>query len=102
MRIALWTWPAFTALDAYMCFVAYPGAPFTRFVVYRILVELLFVVVYRACLREDADVRRLFVWLGACFAIAAITISLMAIHLGGIRSPYMHGVSLVMLPTWVS
>ena len=97
MRIALWTWPAFTALDAYMCFVAYPGAPFARFVVYRILVELLFVVVYRACLREDADVRRLFVWLGACFAIAAITISLMAIHLGGIRSPYMHGVSLVML-----
>src|SRR5262245_3413945 len=35
MRIGLWTWPSFTALDAYMCYVAYPGAPFSRFVIYR-------------------------------------------------------------------
>jgi len=97
MKIGLWTWPSFTALDAYMCFVAYPAAPFARFVVYRILVELLFVGVYRACLREDADAKRLFHWLSTCFVTAAFTIAVMAIHLGGIRSPYMHGISLVML-----
>jgi eukaryotic-like serine/threonine-protein kinase len=97
MWIGLWTWPAFTALDAYMCFVAYPRAPFTRFVIYRIVVELLFVGVYRACLRDAADARRLFRWLQVCFGAAAVTVALMAIDLGGIRSPYMHGISLVAL-----
>jgi serine/threonine-protein kinase len=97
IRIGLWTWPSFTALDAYMCFVAYPGAPLSRFVIYRIVVELLFVAVYRACLREDADTKVLFRWLSVAFVSAAVTIALMAIHLGGIRSPYMHGISLVML-----
>ena len=43
MRIALWTWPAFAALDAYMCFVAYPAAPFSRVLTYRIVVELFYV-----------------------------------------------------------
>ena len=97
MRIGLWTWPSFTALDAYMCYVAYPGAPFSRFVLYRIAIELLFVAVYRACLRDTADAKVLFRWLSVCFVSAAITIAVMAIHLGGIRSPYMHGISLVML-----
>jgi eukaryotic-like serine/threonine-protein kinase len=97
MRIGLWTWPSFTALDAYMCYVAYPDAPFLRFVIYRIVVELLFLVVYRACLREDADAKLLFRLLSVCFVVAAVTIAVMAIHLGGIRSPYMHGISLVML-----
>src|SRR5262245_50460841 len=97
MWIGLWTWPSFTALDAYMCFVAYPSAPFGRFLLYRVVVEMLFVGVYRACLRETADVRQLFRWLIVCFSAAAFTVALMAIHLGGIRSPYMHGISLVAL-----
>ena len=25
MRAGLWIWPSFALLDAYMCFVAYPG-----------------------------------------------------------------------------
>ena len=97
VRIGLYTWPSFTALDAYMCYVAYPGAPFGRFVIYRIVIELLFVAVYRACLREGADARVLFHLLSICFNAAAVTIAIMAIDLGGIRSPYMHGISLVML-----
>lgn len=95
--IGLWTWPSFTALDVYMCFVAYPGTPFSRFVIYRVAVELLFVLVYRASLRETVDVRVLFRWLSICFSAAAFTIAIMAIDLGGIRSPYMHGISLVAL-----
>jgi serine/threonine-protein kinase len=97
MRIALWTWPSFIALDAYMCFVAFPQAPFRLFVEYRIGLELLFFIVFRASLRAKVDSKQLFRWLVICFTLAAFTISLMAIHLGGIRSPYMHGISLVAL-----
>lgn len=95
--IGLWTWPAFTALDAYMCFVAYPGAPFGVFLVYRVLIELLMFGVYRASLRETTDVAWLFRFLQVSFGAAALAIALMAIHLGGIRSPYMHGISIVAL-----
>jgi hypothetical protein len=42
-------------------------------------------------------VRVLFRWLGGCFTASAFTIAVMAIDLGGIRSPYMHGISLVAL-----
>ena len=97
MWTGLWIWPAFTVLDAYMCFVAYPGAPFSLFLVYRLLVELLFLGVYRASRRTGADASRLRGWLNVTFGIAAIAISLMAIHLGGILSPYMHGISIVAL-----
>lgn len=97
MRIGLWVWPAFTVLDAYMCFVAYPSARFSQFVTIRVAVELVFLAVYRATFRPDADVKRLFAWLNLTFGIVAIAISVMAIDLGGIRSPYMHGISVVAL-----
>ena len=97
MRTGLWTWPAFVALDAYMCFWAYPRAPFAVFVTYRVVVEAMFLAVYYACLQERVSVVRLFRWLGVTFTITAVTISLMAIHLDGIRSPYMHGISIVAL-----
>jgi len=96
-RVALVAWPAFTALDAFMCFVAYPGASFPRFVGYRAVVELVFFGLYRASTRRDTNVRHLFGWLNVSFGFAAIAISLMAIELGGIRSPYMHGISIVAL-----
>ena len=97
MRTGLWTWPAFTALDAYMCFVAYPGAPFRLFLVYRVAIELMLLAAYRASRRETTDVRRVFAGLTASFSAASVTIALMAVHLGGIRSPYMHGISIVAL-----
>ena len=93
----LWVWPSFTALDAYMCFVAFPNAPFRLFLVYRVAIELVFFAVFRASLRETADGRALFRWLSVSFSATAFVIALMAIHLGGIRSPYMHGISLVAL-----
>ena len=97
MWVGLWVWPAFSALDAYMCFVAYPNARFPLFILYRVLVEAVFVVVYRATRQRTADVKRLILWTNITFGIAAIAISLMAIELGGIRSPYMHGTSIVAL-----
>lgn len=97
MWIGLWVWPSYAALDLFMCFVAYPDAPFRLFVVYRIVVELAFLGVYRASLRGAVAVRRLFALLNLTFVAAALGIALMAIHLGGIRSPYMHGISIVAL-----
>ena len=97
MWIGLWVWPAFTVLDAFMCFVAYPGAPFPLFLAYRAAIELLFIGVYRASRRGGVDVPRLFAWLNVSYGLTAITISLMAVNLGGIVSPYMHGISIVAL-----
>ena len=97
MGTGLWVWPAFTALDAYMCFVAFPTAPFARFVAYRVLVELAFLAVYRMTRRPGERVALLFSLTNLTFGLVAITISVMAIDLGGIRSPYMHGISIVAL-----
>ena len=97
MRIGIWVWPSFTLLDIWMCFVAYPGAPFGLFLLYRLVVELGFVLVYRATARAAVPVERLSYWQDLCFGAAALGVALMAIHLGGIRSPYTHGISIVAL-----
>ena len=97
IRIGLWVWPTFTLLDAYMCFVAFPDAPFGLFIAYRVIVELGFYAIYRATRGRTMDVKRLFYWQNVCYGTAALTIALMAVHLGGIRSPYMHGISIVAL-----
>jgi hypothetical protein len=97
MWIGLWVWPAFTVLDAFMCFVAYPDAPFLLFLLYRALVELVFAAVYRESRRGGVEIKRLFAWLNVTYGLTAIAISIMAISLGGIVSPYMHGISIVAL-----
>ena len=98
MRLGLYIWPTFTALDVYMCFVAYPDAPFALFLVYRVLVSLAFYGVYRAASQDAAmPVARLFWLQNLCYGLAALTIAIMAVQLGGIRSPYMHGISIVAL-----
>lgn len=97
MWIGLWIWPSFTLLDVYMCYVAYPSAPFRLFVVYRILVELAFIGVYRASIHGIADIKRLYWLQNVTYGAAALGIAAMSVHLGGIRSPYMHGISIVAL-----
>ena len=97
MRIGLYIWPSFTVLDAFMCFVAYPDAPFWLFLVYRVVVGLAFYGVYRASQHATMPVTRLFWLQNVAYGLAAITIAIMAVHLGGIRSPYMHGISIVAL-----
>jgi serine/threonine-protein kinase len=97
MGIGLWVWPAFAVLDVYMCFVAYPDAPFATFIGYRMAVETAFFVVYRASRHGVIDLKRLFWLQNLVYGGAALVIALMAVHLGGIRSPYMHGISIVAL-----
>ena len=97
MRIGLWAWPSFILLDAWMCFVAYPGAPFGLFLAYRILVALVLFAVYRATRWRGVPTLRLVIAQNVAYALAAGAIALMAVHLGGVRSPYMHGISIVAL-----
>lgn len=97
MLIGVWVWPSFVLLDAWMCFVAYPGAPFGLFLLYRLLIELPFLAVYFGSTRPSVPVERLSYGQDLSFGMAALGVSLMAFHLGGIRSPYMHGISVVAL-----
>jgi serine/threonine-protein kinase len=97
MRIGSWVWPSFAVLDAWMCFVAYPGAPIALFLLMRIVVTLCMFGVYRASLRPNVAVSLLVRAQNANFALAALSIAVMAMSLGGIRSPYMHGISIVAL-----
>lgn len=97
MWIGLWVWPSFALLDLYMCFVAYPGAPCGLFLTYRAAMELAFFAVYRASRRGTMDLKRLFLLQNLCYGSTALVIAIMAVDLGGIRSPYMHGISIVAL-----
>lgn len=97
MLIGIWVWPAFTIVDAWMSFVAYPNAPFTLFLLYRVVVEFALLATYRASLRPGARFEALEAGQHIAFAMAATAIALMATALGGVRSPYMHGISIVAL-----
>lgn len=97
MWIGGWIWPAYTLLDVYMCFVAFPAARFNLFILYRVVVELAFVAVYRASIKGTLSLKRLVQLQDLTYVAAAAAISLMALDLGGIRSPYMHGISIVAL-----
>ena len=74
MAIGAWVWPAFTLLDAWMCFVAYPDAPFGLFVAYRVGVLAVFYAVYRGSLRPDADIRRLFYLRNITYGLTALVL----------------------------
>src|SRR6185503_16357960 len=97
MRIGIWVWPSFTVVDAWMCFVAYPDAPFVLFLVYRIVIELALIAVYRASRRPAVSTASLRLSQNLTFTAIAVAIALMAISLGGTRSAYMHGISIVAL-----
>jgi len=97
MLIGMWIWPSFVIVDAWMCFVAYAGAPFSTFLVIRVAVELLLVVVYRASRKPGQSLRVLTLGQNVAYSAAAVGIALMAMWLGGTRSPYMHGISLAAL-----
>jgi hypothetical protein len=95
--IGLWVWPSFTLLDAYMCFVVFPRAPFPLFVAGRVVVEAALLGVYWGSRRPGVPVGLLARCQNGSFILAATTIALMALPLGALQSPYMHGISIVLL-----
>ena len=97
MRIGIWVWPSFTIVDAWMCFVAFPGASFPVFLGYRVAIELLLIGVYHASRGPALSSTTLRLAQNITFTAIAVAIALMATSLGGTRSSYMHGISIVAL-----
>jgi hypothetical protein len=95
--IGLWVWPSFTLLDVFMCYVAYPATPFRWFLVGRVIGEIPFVIGYLASRHAAVSPRVLANLQDFSFLAAAMGVALMAIPLGGLVSPYMHGISIVLL-----
>jgi len=97
MRIGLWVWPSFTALDVYMCLVLYRGSPLSLFLAIRVAVEAHIFWVYRRSSNPAISIERLGAAQNLSYSLAAFGIAIMALMLGGPTSPYMHGISLVCL-----
>jgi len=97
MRIGLWVWPCFTLLDVYMCAVLYPEAPFLLFLACRLGVQMVLLAVHRLAQRPDQPLRRIAAAQISSFFLVAVCIALMGLYLGGTRSAYMHGISVVVL-----
>lgn len=97
LRIGGYVWPLFTVLDLYMWVVLYPSAPILLFLAYRIALEVAMVWVYRQTARPDRSIRFLTLSQNVLFSSAALIITLMAVHLGGLDSIYMQGISLACL-----
>jgi len=97
MSIGLWVWPSFALLDVYMCLVPYPDARLSVFLAIRVTVEAVIAWVYRRSLDPSVPVERLAAWQNVSYFLAALGIAVMALMLGGPRSPYMHGISVVCL-----
>ncbi|WP_437294385.1 serine/threonine-protein kinase [Sorangium sp. So ce426] len=95
--IGLWVWPGFFLLDLYMATWVYPSAPLWHFAALRLAEQAAIVAVYRMSLRRDVSLRRIAGAGDLLFLGAALFISAMALDLGGIRSIYMDGLSVLML-----
>jgi eukaryotic-like serine/threonine-protein kinase len=95
--IALWAWPSFHALDIFMILALYPQAPYAQYLVLRIVGEVGLFVVFVLARRGLGAMALLHALHLASYAFLAFGISLMALHLGGLHSAYVHGVSIVLL-----
>lgn len=96
MLLALFAWPAFLITDVYLGVYVYPGAPLLLFAGYRLLGEIAIFWLYRLSFREDVTSHALKVTNAAACALCSVLIAIMGLRLGGISTPYIHGLSLLM------
>lgn len=97
MTIGAFVWPAFFLADLYLGLVVYPGAPLALYALFRLLGELVILAVYQTCLRPDITSRRLKSANAFACTLCSVLISIMALRFGGLGSPYIHGLSLVII-----
>ncbi len=97
MTMGAFVWPAFTLIDLYLGLVVYPGAPVWLFVAFRVLGQCGILLVLRASRRKEVTSRALLLSNAAVCAACSLMISVMAVHFGGLASPYVHGLSIVIL-----
>ncbi|MDF2693226.1 MAG: hypothetical protein K0S65_1609, partial [Labilithrix sp.] len=95
MMLGAFVWPAFFLADLYLGLVVYPGAPLVLYGLFRVIGELAIFGVYRLSLKRDITSRRLKATNALVCALCSVMISIMALRFGGLSSPYIHGLSLV-------
>ncbi|MBN9159662.1 MAG: serine/threonine protein kinase [Myxococcales bacterium] len=95
MALGAFVWPAFFLVDLYLSLVVYPGAPIALYAVFRVCGELAIFACYRESQRKDVSSRRLKATNALVCTFCSVLISIMALRLGGLTSPYIHGLSLV-------
>jgi len=97
MTIGTFVWPAFFLADLYLGLVVYPGAPLLLYAAFRLLGELGIFAVYWTSLRPNISSRRLKTANALACTLCSVLISIMALRFGGLGSPYIHGLSLVII-----
>ncbi len=95
--LGLVIWPVFIVLDLFMCGVVYPEAAVEPFVVYRILGECGILFAYWLVRERGASRRMPLVANAIMCVVTSVLVSVMALSLGGLVSPYMHGISVIVL-----
>lgn len=95
MMLGAFVWPSFFLADLYLGLVVYPGAPLPLFALFRLLGELGIFAVYRVSLQKTISSRRLKGANALVCTLCSVFISIMALRFGGLGSPYIHGLSLV-------
>jgi eukaryotic-like serine/threonine-protein kinase len=99
MAVGAWVWPLFFLVDLYLGLVVYPASAHTlpRCLLFRTIAEAGIIGVF--FLSREAKVKRRNLKLANALMCltCSIFISIMGLDMGGPQSPYIHGLSLVIL-----
>lgn len=97
MMIGLFVWPAFHLVDQYLGRIVYPGAPLGLFFLLRVIGEVAIFGMYSLSFRTTISSFELkLANVGVC-GLCSVFISVMAVSFGGLTSPYLHGIAIVIL-----
>ena len=97
MLIGLYVWPAFIVVDQYLGRVVYPGAPLGVFFGLRALGQCAILGLYLLSFRKDVSRSTLQIANALVCGLASVLIAVMGVWFGGLTSPYLHGISIVIL-----
>lgn len=97
MVVGLWIWLALFALDAFMGVVAYPGGPLGLYLVLRLIGAAAVVGTVRLARAKGAPMFAVRWGYRLTMMLICVLVSVMAVSMGGLRSPYLHGMSLAIL-----
>lgn len=97
MLVGLFVWPAFIVVDQYLGRVVYPGAPLTFFFALRVIGQCAIVGMYALSFRKGVSRATLQTANAMVCGLTSVFIAIMGVWFGGLSSPYLHGISLVIL-----
>lgn len=97
MKLALWIWPSFFVLDIYMAVLLFPQMPLAKALIMRLVQQVALFIVYRLTFVARVPSRVITLMAMGMFVLASTLISVLCIDFGGMRSAYIHGISIVML-----